>query len=307
MKFRYTRTIALSAALIGVITVASVLVSGVLLADQPVPFPGNEAGARAAANEGLASRVDARAEANGLTLQIVGFVADETQTMVSYVLKGREAEGNTAFGAEPPVLIDAEGNAYECIRASADASDHRKGTWVFPGITPAAGTVSLAVGGFQLGIAQQGKPVAVTDVPGTWKVAFEWNGKKAPEGPKVDVPSAAQPFGNGSIRIDGIVQEATGTVVRGTLIGFSPNTIQSMSCPASNLQIAAGGVEWIACRMGFGDGLRSFEVTYPLVKGKVELSFLMQFGDESTLPTVQSEQVASRGATASFDIDLPAR
>ena len=91
-------------------------------------------------------------------------------------------------------------------------------------------------------------------------------------------------------------------------MGFSRDTIQKMGCPASDLQTAAGGsVQWVACRMGFGDGLRSFEVAYPPTKGKVKLSFHIEYDDGAVAPSTEPEQLEDEGATATFEVELPAR
>jgi hypothetical protein len=306
MKLIHFRRIGLPAVLTVLMVSASVFFSGLLFADQPVSFPGSEVGARAAANQGLANAVKAQARSNGLVLQIVGFVADDAQTMVSYVLTGREVEGNTAFGAEPPVMIDAAGNTYQCTRASADPSDHRKGTWVFPPIQSIPGTLTVLVNGFQLGNVQDSQTVAVTDVPGTWKVSFTWDGKKAPNAVRVRPSPSVAAFGKGQIRIDGIEQAATGTIVRGTLVGFSPDVIPYMECPVAGMETTNGPVDFVACRLGVGEDRSLFEITYPLIAGKVDMIFQVQY-EEDSASFVGPDQVIDQGSTAVFEADLPAR
>ena len=56
----------------------------------------------------------------GSTLQVTGFVADETQTVVSYVLTGRENEGIAESGSGV-FLFDADGKSYRLSSGSADS------------------------------------------------------------------------------------------------------------------------------------------------------------------------------------------
>jgi hypothetical protein len=207
------------------------------------------------------------------------------------------------------VLVDTEGSSHRLDRGSADQADRRRGTWVFPPIPAKAGTLAVVVEGLDLYTPQQGD-LAITTVPGPWKVEFRWDGKKAPPGPPVDVPAIPQAFGHGSIRIDSIEQAATGTVVSGSLEGFSAEAIQNMDCPAAELETAAGApVQWITCRLGFGEGYRSFEINYPPTSGSVKLNFVLSYsghgppGEPALPPELQSDE----GARATFNLDLPQR
>lgn len=285
---------------------AAVLIPGALFADWPVPFPGLESGARDAAGHGLAVGVDARSEANGITLEITGFVADETETVVSYVLTGREDEGIAQSGSGT-FLINADGKSYRSTRGSADQNDRRHATAVFPPIPAKAGGLAVEMDGLFMVSGEMGRDV--NEIPGTWKVEFNWDGKKAPPGPSVDVPAAPQPFGPGSISITSVQQAATGTVVRGTLDGFPVEAIQSMGCPAGAIDTGnAGSVGWIACRLGFGEGYRSFEIIYyPPTTGKVTLNFVLGFSGGPPGTTVSPGYQEAAGAIATFELDLPPR
>src|SRR3990172_4834100 len=125
------------------VLVSAVLVPGILLAARPALFPGLELGAQLAGDRGLATEVDAHDTQNGITFRVVGFIADETQTVISYTIRGREAEGAVAFTASPQLLIDSDGNSYRQVRGSQDQADRRQGTWVFPPIQAVAGTLTV--------------------------------------------------------------------------------------------------------------------------------------------------------------------
>jgi hypothetical protein len=286
-----------------------VLVPGILFADPPVSFPGLESGAREASDRGLAVDVNASSSINGLTLELTGFIADETQTVISYAVTGRAADGNAASDTSATVLVDTEGHSHRPARGSADQVDRRRGTWVFPPIPAKAGTLAVVVEEFDLYTPQQ-PDLTMTTVPGPWKVEFRWDGKKAPPGPPVDVPAIPQAFGHGSIRIESIEQAATGTIVSGSLEGFSGEAIQSMDCPAAELEAGDGGsVPWITCRFGFGEGYRSFEINYPPTSGKVKINFVLSFSSHGPPgePALPPELRSDEGARATFDLDLPQR
>jgi hypothetical protein len=312
MGIRSKRAVVLAALVALATTVAVgivVLVPGILFADPPISFPGLESGAREAADRGLASDVNASSSTNGLTLELTGFIADETQTVISYAVTGRDADGSAASDTSATVLVDTEGNSHRPDRGSADQADRRRGTWVFPPIPAKAGTLAVVVEEFDLYTPQPGE-LAMTEVPGPWKVEFQWDGKKAPPGPPVDVPAIPQAFGRGSIRIDGIQQAATGTVVSGSLEGFSAEAIQWMGCPAAELETADGTpIQWITCRFGFGEGYRSFEINYPPTSGKVKLDFVLSYSPHGPPgePDLPPELRSDEGARATFDLDLPQR
>ena len=312
MSIRSKRVAVLAAVVALATTVAVgfvVLVPGILFADPPVSFPGLESGAREASERGLAADVNASSSINGLTLKLTGFIADETQTVISYAVTGREAEGNAASDTSATVLVDAEGQSHRPARGSADQVDRRRGTWVFPPIPAKAGTLAVVVEEFDLYTPQQ-PDLTMTTVPGPWKVEFKWDGKKAPLGPPVDVPAIPQAFGRGSISISSVQQSATGTVVSGTLEGFSAEAIQNMDCPAAELGTADGTlVGWIECRFGFGEGYRSFEINYPPTSGKVKLNFVLSYSTHGPPgePALPPELRTDEGARATFDLDLPQR
>ena len=312
MSITSKRAVALATVVALATTVAVgfvVLVPGILFADPPVSFPGLESGAREASDRGLAGEVNASSSVNGLTLKLTGLIADETQTVISYAVAGREAERNAASDTSATVLVDTEGNSHRPTRGSADQVDRRRGTWVFPPIPAKAGTLAVVVKEFDLYTPRQ-PDLTMTTVPGPWKVEFRWDGKKAPPGPPVDVPAIPQAFGRGSIRIDSITQAATGTVVSGSLEGFSAEAIQNMDCPAAELETADGTlVGWIECRLGFGEGYRSFEINYPPTSGKVKFNFVLSFSSHGPPgePALPPELRSDEGARATFDLELPAR
>jgi hypothetical protein len=104
-------------------------------------------------------------------------------------------------------------------------------------------------------------------------------------------------------------QAATGTLVSGTLDGFPAEVIQSMDCPAAELETASGGsVQFIDCRFGFGEGYRSFEINYPPTSGKLKINFVLTFtGHGPPGYTLPADFKAAEGAKATFELDLPAR
>lgn len=290
---------------LGIALAVAVLVPSMLFAERPVPFPGLESGARDAAEHGLAKDVDASATNDGIELKVVGFVADEMETVVSYVLSGRENEGIAENGSGT-FLIDADGKSYRSTRGSADQNDRRHATAVFPPIPAKAGTLALEMDGLEIVSGEISHDIK--EISGTWKAEFDWDGKKAPPGPPVEVPVAPQAFGPGSVVITSIQQAATGTVVSGTLEGFSADAIQSMDCVAAPLTAAGGAsIPSITCREGFGEGYRSFEIIYPPTTGKVTLNFVLGFSGGRPGTTVSPGYQEAAGAIATFELDLPPR
>jgi len=289
--------------------VAAIVVPGILFAARSDIFPGREVGARQAAERGLGTAITGQDSQNGLTLSVIELLADETQTVISYHVSGREADGKSAMSNSPPLLVDTSGTVYVLTRGSLDQQDRRSGTWVFPPIPSQAGDLTLAVvGGFDLANPEVGKPIVATTVPGTWRVAFHWNGNKPAVGPSVQVPQSPLPFGPGSISLASVTQSASATVVRGTINGFSPEVIQALGCPLKPLLNASGGsIDWISCRLGFGDGYRSFEVVYPPVSGSIRFSFELTAPPSPGRPALPPEVERQLGAASTLELLLPVR
>jgi hypothetical protein len=63
------------------------------------------------------------------------------------------------------------------------------------------------------------------------------------------------------------------------------------------------------CHFGFGDGDRSFEIRYPPTSGRVTLTFVLSFAElhSPPEPTLSPGYAEAAGATATFELDLPAR
>lgn len=285
------------------------MIPGLLLAQGQGSFPGKESGARQAAEQGLAQQVSVNTTQAGLNLQVLAIIADDSQTFISYAIRGREAEGSTAISASPPQLIDSRGATHLVLRGSLDETDRRTGTWVFPAIPAVAGTLSLVVNDFQLDTPRQGQPTAVTKVPGVWTAQIPWNGQTVQAGPATVVPPAPTTLGHGSVRLTTIKQAATGTIIQGTLDNFSSQVVQAMGCPMTGLeQLGGTQVPWTACRLGFGEGNRSFEISYPQVSGNVKLNFQVTFPSRSgrpDQPALTEAQRQDEGARAVVDVVLP--
>ncbi len=283
-------------------------VPSALARGMPPAFPGRELGAQEASDRGFADPSTASYTASGLTLRVLGVVADDYQTVVSYEVTGREADGSTAMSGSVPQLVDASGKTYRMVRGSRDQANRRLGSWVFPSMPSTAGAVSLVIDGFELATPSQGAPLQITKVPGTWRVSLPWDGSKAPSGPTVMLAETPQSFGQGAIVLESIRQFATATVVTGHFTGHSAQAIEAMGCPATFLSKAGGPeVRWISCRLGFGEGNRSFEVNYPPVAGPVTLRFQLLFPSPPGAPPVPSELRIGEGATVAVDVQLPPR
>lgn len=280
-------------------TTALLALPAMLLANNVADFPGGETGAQQAASRGFATDVDSAVESSGLRLQVNAFLADESATVISYELRGREAEGSRVVSLGRPALIDASGQTHFVQRGNKDPEDMRSGTWVFPAMAPKAGVVQLEVDGFRLIRSSDGLTVdSMTAVEGLWKPTFTWDGQYAQVGSAIATPIAPAVLGQGAITLTSISQTVTGVVVRGELAGFSAASIQAMQCPGQALVLSDGtSTAWTNCRLGFGDGYKSFEITYP----NVEQDFVLPFGIGYPADTEQSNK-ESEGAKASFQI-----
>lgn len=285
-----------------------VIVPGVLIATGVESFPGREVGARGAADRGLGNQVNVSATQAGIVFQVLDMIADDSYTVVSYTLRGRESEGNTALSASPPQLIDANGTAHRLIRGSIDQADRRRGTWVFPAIPALRGSITVVIDGLELATPTQGESLMVTKVDGQWRSRFAWDGRKSPPGPVVSAPSAVTGLGRGSVCVTSIRLSATGTMLTGTLDGFLAEVIQAMGCPATELEQSGGLlVPWIACRLGIGDGSQGFEITYPPVAGSVKFRFQVTLPSRPGQGALAPGQRVDEGARASLDIVVPKR
>ncbi|MGD0115474.1 MAG: hypothetical protein ABSC13_05655 [Dehalococcoidia bacterium] len=289
------------------LVVTVLLASGVLRGGRAAQPAGPQPGGQDTTDFNHAQRVDASPSHDGITLQVTGFVADETQTVVSYILTGRESEGIAQSGSGV-FLIDADGNSYRFSSGTTDSSDRRRETAVFPAIPAKAGKLALQLEDLTILPVEVGGEM--TQVSGVWKAEFDWDGKPASPGPTVEVTAAPQPFGPGSITVTSIQQAATETVISGVLDGFTADAIQDMDCMAQPLVTADGAsVPWTGCRGGFGDGDRSFEIRYPPTSGKVTLTLVLSFPElhSPPEPTLSPGFAEAAGAKATFELDLPAR
>jgi hypothetical protein len=288
------------------VVIGALLLPGLLLASPDIPFPGRESGARHAAGKGDATAVDVAYATQGIELRIMGMLADDTATVISYTLRGRESEGTTAFAKAPPQIIDSKGAVYMVKRGSLDPNDRRAGTWVFPAIPAQAGTLTLLVEGIELGTPRDGQQIDKTDIQDSWRVQFAWNGRQTALGPSVSLPSVPTALGRGSLHLTSVKLGVTGTVISGTLEGFSSDTIQAMGCPVTKVTLEDGTlVPWISCRLGFGEGYRSFEVTFPDLHGQITVEFGIHFPDNPGTQAVPSTAKTDEGASASATLSVP--
>jgi hypothetical protein len=302
------KTAGVAFALAIVIIVVAVVVPSRLLGARSAPSPNPESSAtQDQADYNYAQRVDASASHDGIELQVTGFVADETQTVVSYILTGRENEGIAESGSGV-FLFDADGKSYRFSSGYADSNDRRRETAVFPPIPAKAGKLALQVEDLTILPVEVGREM--TQMSGVWRAEFDWDGKPAQAGPPVEVKATPQPLGPGSITLTSIQQAATETVISGVLDGFTADAIQDMNCMAQPLVTADGAsIPWTGCRGGFGDGDRSFEIRYPPTSGKVTLTLVLSFPElhSPPEPTLSPGFAEAAGATATFQLDLPAR
>ncbi len=290
------------------VAIGAILLPGLLLAAPTVPFPGRESGAKLAADRGDAAPVDVGVTKSGIELRISGILADETATVVSYTLHGRESEGNTALAKAPPQLIDSQGTLSMLRRGSLDPSDRRSGTWVFPPIPAQAGTLTVLVDGLELASPREGQPLDKVDVQDSWRVQFAWSGRRTPLGPSVSLPALPTALGQGSVRLTSVKLGIVGAVISGTLDGFTTDSIQAMGCPITDLTQAGGmSVSWIACRLGFGEGYRAFEVTFPDMSGQVTVNFEIHYPNSPGTQAVAASAKADEGSTASAGLSVPQR
>jgi DNA-binding CsgD family transcriptional regulator len=242
-----------------------------------------------------------QSDVDGLTLRIIEFFADETRTVVGYEIVGRDDEGPAAGPNAPPKLIDATGKTYRTIGAPATAGvTGRRATVLFQAIKPDAGSITLVFEGIRVGSFRH---------EGTWRAEHAWDGQRKSTNRQVAVSTLPQPFGIGTIQIDAVSHVLEGTMIHGHFEGYTP---QNTRCPATTALMAGGpAVGWIGCRLGFGEGNRSFEITYPALTGEVQLEFRLTFlpnrPESPHDPPLSPEVLAHDGATATFSLTLPPR
>jgi hypothetical protein len=279
-------------------TVLSALAAPTMLFARPALFPGKED------VRGNAQEVNKQAASQGVTVEILAVVSDEGGTAVSYVIRGREAEGDTAIPFAPPVLKDSSGNIYRATRASHDLIDKRRGTIVFPPIPREPGKLSLTFESIRL--IPTANRQNETPLQGPWVVDFDWLGAAGASNAAAGFPRTA-PFGRGQVTVASIHQSVLGTVVRGTLNGFDPAAIQALGCPIKSLQAAAtdSAATPSNCRLGIGEDYRGFEVTFPKTSGSYVLDFEVSFGKDSQGNDLPASSRPDDRAKSSLPVQLP--
>lgn len=165
-----------------------------------------------------AAPTDSSASHTGLTVSVTEAAFSGTESLITVVVDGRDADGGFALLGDPAELADSGGGA---VRAMVVDGDGRTISLTFPAVS-AGGPYELRLRGLSLG-AQAGPSANATRI-GDFVVVIDESEVVRSAGTEITV-DIRQPFGPGELRITSVVIESGGVVVRGELLGFTPDQV----------------------------------------------------------------------------------
>lgn len=214
----------------------------------------------------------------GLRVAFVGLQAEENETVVSVRILGRE--GLEVFPTADIVLTDAAGTALR-ITSFTRALDNderntsREQTWLFPPLSPTAGTLSLVVD--TLLVESESAPLP-NPVNGPWTIHFPFDGH-VPRSLVLDLPGEglAAPFSPGVLVVERITQTARSTIIEGHVDGFLPEDMDKFGFHAVLVR-ADEEIRATSGHGGYGERRERFQFEFPLAVGHVSLRVVARPG-----------------------------
>ncbi len=198
--------------------------------------------------------------APGITARVTAVEMSAGETVVRVTVTGREDLGAYVAYAGPSFLIDSAGARHF---EAGGAIDGRVLTLRFPGsATVASGRGVAEVNGLGLTLDRVAGPgLDSATVRGKAAIVTEL---KPMRGDAVRTAvNERREFGPGFALVNSIVRDEGFVVVQGELEGFSRESIQSLDLAMSTLILGDGSeIRINRGRSGFGEGLRSFELTF---------------------------------------------
>jgi hypothetical protein len=165
---------------------------------------------------------------------------------------GREGEGPAAGPNAPPKLIDATGKTYRTIGAPATAGvTGRRATVLFQAIKPDAGSITLVFEGIRVGSFRH---------EGVWQASHTWDGERRSTIRQTTISTLPQPFGIGTIQIDGVSHVLEGTIIHGHFEGYTPKALAVQPRPRrwrEELPSAGSAAVWDSAKVTGRSRLRT--------------------------------------------------
>lgn len=264
------------AALLGLSSVGALFLIGATTtaAFQGNLFPGGDAALQQASANGDDVSLHATGQISGVQIAVTHAVIDEARTALGVVVVGAPELGEGVFPVEPPILVGQSGKTYQLRGQSANQSDRRQLTWLFPPVdAPDAGSLVLEVRGLELysvALAKNldGSAPPTTKLNGVARIELPIGLERA----EAEHRPVNQSFslGNTTLDVDEVLSVPSGVVVRGRISGVSANEIPNLL-----LRGNLSGSESTYMRMGFGPAREQFEMVFPPdASGELELQLL---------------------------------
>ncbi|MGE0058297.1 MAG: LuxR C-terminal-related transcriptional regulator [Dehalococcoidia bacterium] len=301
LKAHWVATTVAAALVVGIFGVMALRMNGERAGE--VPPPGSVVQGDLANISAAGSTVVSETR-EGLRFEITAFEATAAATELRWRVTGRESDGDFVQLGPNPFLIDGTRKLL-MSRESRSGEDGRSGTLLLPAIPADEGALALHIGSIRLGWSSD--PTSLREIPTNWEVHFLWDGRIDGTG-KVAIRTAPLPFGGGRIHLDAVSQLPEGTRIHGHFEELPPAAIQNLTCPVDSLRLLPDGVpqRFKGCRLGFGEGYRDFEVTFPAVRGEVEVTFRLAFSTGGgAAPTIPPSVALQAGSIATFRLVVP--
>ena len=237
--------------------VAAVAGAAALAVTGAFPLPGASDEVRSAASTGHGTQVDATATANGVSLALVGVVADSTQLVLSIRVTGKEELGShVSFG--PTFLHSDSGEAVPLSRSSSDPADPRTISLTFPALATGAGKWNLTVSSLDFRNLTGAPRSVTTNLELPFEARIEMK-----EPPAATLSSSQRvDVGHGAAVVDRIVFAPTGIVVTGHLEGFARDDIPALDLTPSMSDSQGTALVLVGGRSGYGENNAAFEFRF---------------------------------------------
>ena len=260
-------------------------------------FGGADDGIRSAAPDSV--HIGESDTQDNVTITVDAMVVDRLTTALSLSHSGL-AENIGIAPAARPYILDATGAKLEAMSGGHDTENVQNLTMVFPGLTGAAGELTLVIPGLELLELRGEEFSSAGRHAGEWRISFEWDGNFSSPESALEATPKELAFGAGYIHVDAVSRTSLGVTVMGRIEGYGEAELQQFVIVPT--MIANGTGATVGQVGGFHRENGEFMLRFPTVEGErlqVEVPLVPK-------PSAESDAVTQyAGTVATFVLEVP--